>query len=249
MKRLIESGVVLALAMTGVAGADVTLPATVRDFQSSHPDFEAVISGLETGIVESTLGADGKPVYAKGDGSTSPSTSGAANFNQWYNDVVGVNLTKTISLTLTDLGGGLYEYSSSSFFPIDGELFGDTPGWAHNYHFTMELHSQFTYQTGQEFSFTGDDDLWVFIDDTLVMDLGGVHAAESGSVDLDTLGLINGNTYDFDLFFAERHTTESNFHMQTSIVFDEPVIPAPGALVLGSLGTSLVVWMRRRRTV
>jgi hypothetical protein len=37
---------------------------------------------------------------------------------------------------------------------------------------------------------------------------------------LDTLGLIPGNTYDFDLYFAERHTTSSVFHIQTSIVFN-----------------------------
>ena len=67
------------------------------------------------------------------------------------------------------------------------------------------------------FSFDGDDDLWVFINDELVVDLGGVHPAVSGSVDLDTLGLTIGETYDFDLFFAERHTTQSNFRIDTSI--------------------------------
>jgi fibro-slime domain-containing protein len=85
----------------------------------------------------------------------------------------------------------------------------------------MELHSSFTYVGGETFSFTGDDDVWVFINNELVIDLGGVHAAMSDSVDLDTLGLIVGETYDFDLFFAERHTTESNFKAETTIVLED----------------------------
>jgi len=229
----------LVLGLAATAGATtITLTGTIRDFNDTHADFEAnPIEGFDPGIVQSVLGADEKPVYAGQAGN--PSTHGQANFDQWYRDVAGVNLTDSVPITLDDAGHpGIFSFADSSFFPIDNQLFGNQ-GRVHNYHFTYEIHSAFTYQGGETFSFTGDDDLWVFINDGLAIDLGGVHGALSQSVNLDTLGLTLGNDYDFDLFFAERHTTESNFRIDTSILLKQ--VPEPGSLFLLGLGTLALV--------
>lgn len=202
------------------AGGDYcgsTLTGVVRDFQASHPDFEYVIQS-DPGIVESTIGPNLKPVYAGNP--TTPTTNGKQYFDQWYSDVPGTNQSEQLSITLTQGAGSIYTYDSSSFFPVDGKLFGNE-GNSHNYHFTFELHTKFEYLGGEVFTFTGDDDLWVFINGKLGIDLGGVHGAMTGQIDLDAqagqLGITPGNVYTLDFFFAERHTSESNFRIDTSI--------------------------------
>jgi fibro-slime domain-containing protein len=237
----------LALALPASA-TTINLVGTIRDFHASHPDFESVL-GTDPGIVESTLGADKKPVYAGQAGN--PTTHGQAAFDQWYRDVPGVNLGTSLGITLDNAitaDPDVYTFIDPAFFPIDGQLFGNE-GNSHNYHFTYELHRMFTYQGGEIFTFTGDDDVFVFIDDQLVIDLGGVHGALSDSISLDTLGLTLGNDYDFDLFFAERHTTQSSFRIDTSIQLKPPTTaPEPATLLLLGLGSLGLALRSRRRS-
>ncbi len=221
------------------------------NLSGGHPDFQLPTTGrtAETGIVTDTLGDDGKPVYANPPAGGTTSTQ--ANFDQWYRDVDGVNIPFVVGLhfvanpsggngvvtfaaslgTSTGTGrnrdAGAPAVATSSYFPADGLGWNDTAraddGNEHNFAFTTEIHTAFIYNGGEKFTFQGDDDVWVYINKKLAIDLGGIHQQLQATVDLDaqasTLGISKGNTYDLAVFNAERHTSQSNFRIDTTLVF------------------------------
>lgn len=230
---------------------DTTLPVVFRDFSQAHPDFEMAFSGDEPRLhlVQPQLGMDGKPVFLDGVGCprdnqrqrecntgfnpTQAVITSAESFAQWYRTLDGTNFAfeREIELTETAPGSGVYTFASNAFFPLTlTEGFGETPpGQGKNFLFTTEVHSQFTYVAGQVFTFRGDDDLWIFINDRLALDLGGMHGERTASIDFDAqaveLGITPGTAYSMDVFHAERHTSQSNFYMETNIACFSPGLP------------------------
>jgi len=199
-----------------------------------HIDFQHCNCGDDHSITTATLGPDGKPVYASA--TTTNTTYGAQYFNQWYNDTPDVNMTYVVALQMVQKDGVVSFSASinnpngepnSSFFPLDGQGFGNetahltTASGDHNFSFTTEIHTGFTYNGGEMFTFKGDDDVWVYINDQKVIDLGGMHSQETGTVNLDTLGLQKGQVYPMAIFNAERHTNQSNFRVDTTLAFTD----------------------------
>ncbi len=199
------------------AGCGSTIIGIVRDFSDDHDDFQSYCCGHQEGLVAELLGPDKKPVYAHEAGTNM--TTGPEEFAEWYNTIDGVNLPHWLYINL-EPNDGVYTFHSDEFFPLDGAGFGNE-GHQRNYHFTTEIHTKFRYKGGEVFRFLGDDDVFVFINDHLVIDLGGVHNALSAEVELDAIaddiGLIVGERYDLDLFQAERRTSESNFRIDTTL--------------------------------
>jgi fibro-slime domain-containing protein len=96
---------------------------------------------------------------------------------------------------------------------VDGRL-------SHNFHFTTQVTYWFKFdpKANARLDFTGDDDVWVFVNGKLAVDLGDVHQPVDGSVTLSaataaTYGLTEGKVYKLNVFHAERKRESSSFRL------------------------------------
>lgn len=109
-----------------------------------------------------------------------------------------------------------------SFFPFNTlgdsiyegihEISGNSP----DFHFGMTMSAKFIQPkdgkingNNMVFEFSGDDDVWVYIDGVLVLDIGGIHNAASGSINFANGNVTVGNNNNLNLrqLFADANTT------------------------------------------
>ena len=195
----------LTLPVLSATGEEPTfkLAATVRDFKSGanpggHPDFDtnnaANRSGLIFGLVAPMLGADGVPVYnpvrpSNPEGNDGMTTQ--ANFDQWYRDAPAVNRTVPIEINfgphpddpglMTTAGFNPDLYDDGLFLPIPDLGWGNEAiheDGRNNWNFTTQFNAEFLYRPTTAFTFVGDDDVWAYVNQHLVIDLGGTHNAK-----------------------------------------------------------------------
>lgn len=121
----------------------------------------------------------------------------------------------------------------SGFYPLE-DLGYEQPGLltatskvnngAKNGSFTLRGESQFVYNKDSNlyFTFTGDDDVYMYINGTLALDLGGAHGRNSKTVNLNDLdatkyGLKEGQVATFTFFYMERCSDASTFGIKTNM--------------------------------
>lgn len=128
---------------------------------------------------------------------------------------------------------GTNEGDESGFYPLE-DLGYEQPGLltatskvnngAKNGSFTLRGESQFVYNKDSNlyFTFTGDDDVYMYINGTLALDLGGAHGRNSKIVELNKLdpvkyGLVEGQVATFTFFYMERCSDASTFGIKTNM--------------------------------
>ena len=147
--------------------------------------------------------------------------TGPGTFDQWFKDTPGVNEGAQARMRFAKDAAGAWEFETSDFRPIDGELL-SAGQYGANRNFTLDVDGQFIYTpcTGQFLEFTCDGDAMVYVDGKLVLDLIGNNTGVTQYVDLDRLGLDPNQPHTMQFFYAQRSCSGSAFNLRTNVTLN-----------------------------
>ena len=200
------------------------------DMTSKYADFQDMVILLSLGGTEAVATTPCSPIDdidAVLD--TTLSTGGVTSldtFQTWFNDVLGVNMSLQFKIKLNRQADNTYLFDDtidpnyqSGFYPLDGKGYGNEDNGPHNQFFTFQIDASFTYDASksQFFTFASTMDVWVFINDQLVIDLGGIHNSLEQTIDLDRLCMLDGEDVNISLFYAQRNVLSPHFSISTNV--------------------------------
>jgi fibro-slime domain-containing protein len=167
-----------------------------------------------------------RPAYA--DGGRTLVGVNTVGYDTSYKNII---MMDSLVFNYVNGSNGVYEFVDTAFFPLDNRGFGNE-GLAHNYSFAAVIHREIQYRQGLAFYFQSSEDMWVFINGHLVLDLGGIHGATAGQFNPDNfaaaLGLSPGDSAALEIFWTQRSGGASSVKVSTSIITACPV-----SLILG----------------
>lgn len=234
------------------------LIARAFDYDGSYNPFAGVgpddncpaSGGKETrGLVKDVLDSAGLPVWT---GKVACDIGRAADGpGNWFKPGYAL-LDTTVAITLRKSSTpGTWNFSNSSFFPLDNAS--SHPQSGPNLGFCLHFEFETAVFSGARLEIVGEDDIWVFADRKLALDMGGQHPPTKGGIDLSRQGMPNGGILPIDLFQCERHPVGSSFSISTNAVLvpkgslREPQEPTSGAIHAGRKASALEISPNRLR--